>query len=86
MAYGFHDFAPRLQIKGRGIYGIPYRALRAAGIDNLLVAGMMITRDQGAHMSTINTVCCMGQGQAGGRPQSSARPGTARPASSRTRS
>ncbi len=66
MAYGFHDSAPRLQVKNGGTYGIPYRALRAAGIDNLLVAGMMITSDHRAHMSTRNTVSCMGQGQATG--------------------
>ncbi len=64
--YGFHDSAPRLQVRGGGAYGIPYRALRAAGIDNLLVAGMMITSGHDAHMSTRNTVCCMGQGQAAG--------------------
>jgi hypothetical protein len=66
MAYGFHDSAPRLQIKNGGSYGIPYRALRVAGIDNLLAAGMMITSNHDAHMSTRNTVCCMGQGQAAG--------------------
>jgi hypothetical protein len=66
MAYGFHDSAPRYQIANGGTYGIPYRALRAAKIDNLLVAGMMITSDHRAHMSTRNTVCCMGQGQAAG--------------------
>jgi len=66
MAYGFHDSAPRLQIKDGGTYGIPYRALRVAGIENLLAAGMMITSDHDAHMSTRNTVCCMGQGQAAG--------------------
>ena len=66
MAYGFHDSAPRLQIKDGGTYGIPYRALRPVGIDNLLVAGMLITSDHDAHMSTRNTVCCMGQGQAAG--------------------
>ena len=65
-AYGFHDSAPRLQIKNGGTYGIPYRALRVAGIENLLAAGMMITSDHRAHMSTRNTVCCMGQGQATG--------------------
>jgi len=64
--YGFHDSAPRLQIKGGGTYGIPYRALRPKGIDNLLVAGMMITTDHRAHMSTRNTVSCMAQGQATG--------------------
>jgi hypothetical protein len=66
MAYGFHDSAPRLQIKGGGTYGVPYRALRVAKIDNLLAAGMLITSDHRAHMSTRNTVCCMGQGQAAG--------------------
>jgi len=66
MAYGFHDFAPRLQIKGGRTYGIPYRALLITGFDNLFAAGMMITSDHDAHMSTRNTVCCMGQGQAAG--------------------
>jgi hypothetical protein len=66
MAYGFHDSAPRLQIKGGATYGIPYRSLRVAGIDNLLAAGMLITSNHDAHMSTRNTVCCMGQGQAAG--------------------
>jgi hypothetical protein len=66
MAYGFHDSAPRLQIANGGTYGIPYRALRVVGIDNLLATGMMITSDHDAHMSTRNTVACMGQGQAAG--------------------
>lgn len=66
MAYGFHDSAPRYQIKNGGTYGVPYKALRVKGIDNLLAAGMLITSDFQAHMSTRNTVCCMGQGQAAG--------------------
>lgn len=66
MAYGFHDSAPRYQIKDGGTYGIPYRALRVAGVQNLLAAGMLITSDHRAHMSTRNTVSCMGQGQATG--------------------
>jgi len=66
MAYGFHDNAPRLQVKNGGTYGIPYKALRVAGIENLLAAGMLITSNHDAHMSTRNTVCCMGQGQAAG--------------------
>jgi hypothetical protein len=66
MTYGFHDSAPRLQIRDGGTYGIPYKALRVAGIENLLAAGMMITSDHRAHMSTRNTVSCMGQGQASG--------------------
>lgn len=66
MNYGFHDCAPRLQIAGGGTYGVPYRALLASGPANLLCAGMLITSDWEAHMSTRNTVCCMGQGQAAG--------------------
>jgi hypothetical protein len=65
-AYGFHDMAPRFQVRNGGTYGIPYRALRVKGLDNLLAAGMMITSDFRAHMSTRNTVSCMAQGQATG--------------------
>ena len=66
LVYGFHDMAPRYTV-GRGeTYGIPYSALRVKGMDNLLAAGMLITSDRRAHMSTRNTVCCMGQGQAAG--------------------
>jgi hypothetical protein len=64
--YGFHDSAPRLQIKDGGTYGIPYRALCVKGINNLFVSGMMITSDHRAHMSTRNTVSSMAQGQATG--------------------
>jgi hypothetical protein len=64
--YGFHDNAPRFKVKNGGSYGIPYRALCVKGIDNLYVSGMMITSDHNAHMSTRNTVSCMGQGQASG--------------------
>ena len=64
--YGFHDSAPRYQVKNGGTYGVPYRALCVKGIDNLYVSGMMITSDQRAHMSTRNTVSCMAQGQATG--------------------
>jgi len=66
MVYGFHDSAPRFQVAGGGTYGVPYRALCVAKIENLLAAGMLITSDHRAHMSTRNTVCCMGQGQAAG--------------------
>jgi hypothetical protein len=66
MVYGFHDSAPRLQIKNGGTYGIPYKAHRVKGIENLLACGMMITSNHEAHMSTRNTVCCMGQGQGAG--------------------
>lgn len=64
--YGFHDCAPRIVIKNGGAYGIPYRALLPKHIENLLVAGRMITSDWEAHMSTRNTVSCMAQGQAVG--------------------
>jgi hypothetical protein len=64
--YGFHDMAPQFQVKNGGSYGIPYRALCVKGVENLYVSGMMITSDQNAHMSTRNTVSCMGQGQATG--------------------
>lgn len=64
--YGFHDSSPRYQVKDGGSYGIPYRALCVKNIINLYVSGMMITSDHRAHMSTRNTVSCMGQGQASG--------------------
>jgi len=66
MVYGFHDSAPRLQIANGGTYGIPYKALCVKGIENLYACGMMITSNHDAHMSTRNTVCCMGQGQGAG--------------------
>lgn len=47
-------------------YGMPYRALCVSGFDNLYAAGMLITSDKDAHMSTRNTVSCMSQGQATG--------------------
>ncbi len=64
--YGFHDCAPRIMIKNAGVYGIPYRALLPKGVENLLVAGRLISSDWEAHMSTRNTVSCMVQGQAVG--------------------
>lgn len=66
LSYGFHDSAPRLQIAGGGTYGIPYRGITVSGLENLYAVGMMITSDHDAHMSTRNTVSCMGQGEAAG--------------------
>jgi len=66
MSYGFHDCAPRLKIKNGGTYGVPFGALRVKDLKNLLASGMNITSAWEAHMSTRNTVCCMGQGQAAG--------------------
>lgn len=64
--YGFHDEAPKFQVKNGGTYGIPYRAIVPKKLENLFSIGMMITSDHDAHMSTRNTVSCMGQGQAAG--------------------
>ncbi|MDR1971961.1 MAG: FAD-dependent oxidoreductase [Treponema sp.] len=66
MLYGFHDMAPKLMIKNGAYYGIPYRAFIPKGIENLLVAGRLITSTYEAHMSTRNTVSCLAQGQAVG--------------------
>jgi hypothetical protein len=65
-SYGFHDSAPRIQIKDGKTYGFPYRAMLVKGIENLFAVGMMITSDHEAHMSTRNTVSCMAMGQAAG--------------------
>ena len=65
-AYGFHDEAPRFQIKNGSTYGFPLRAIQVTGCSNLYAIGMMITSDHDAHMSTRNTVSCMAQGQAAG--------------------
>jgi len=64
--YGFHDLAPRVQIKNGGSYGYPYRASCVKGIDNLFAIGMMVTSEHAAHMSTRNTVSCMAMGQSFG--------------------
>lgn len=64
--FGYHDSTPRIIIKDAGFYGIPYRALLPKGVENLLVAGRLITTDLVAHNSTRNTVACMAEGQAVG--------------------
>ncbi len=63
--FSYHDDG-RFKVKNGGTYGIPYRALLPKDIENLLVAGMLITSDRRAHQSTRNTVNCMCQGQAAG--------------------
>ena len=55
-----------MHVGGDGSYGIPLRALLVKDLDNLLAAGMMISTEYEAHMSTRNTVSCMAQGQAAG--------------------
>lgn len=57
---------PRDRVRDAGAYGIPYRALIPLGVDNLLVAGRMISVELPAHNSTRNTVCCLVCGQAAG--------------------
>ena len=53
-------------VKDAGSYGIPYRALIPKGLDNVLIAGRMMTVDLVAHNSTRNTVCCLVCGQSAG--------------------
>jgi len=57
---------PRDLVAGGGAYGIPYRCLLPRGLDNVLIAGRMMTVDTAAHNSTRNTVCCLACGQAAG--------------------
>ena len=53
-------------IKGGGWYGIPLRALIPQKIENLLVAGKMISSDWVVYMSTRLIGACFLQGQAAG--------------------
>jgi hypothetical protein len=57
---------PHDLVQDAGAYGIPYRSLLPLKVDNLLVAGRMISVDLPAHNSTRNTVCCLICGQAAG--------------------
>jgi len=63
--FGFID-NPKARVRDAGCYGIPYRALIPRGLDNVLIAGRMMTVDLVAHNSTRNTVCCLVCGQAAG--------------------
>ena len=63
--FGFIDNG-RYFVRDAGAYGIPYRALVPRGLDNVLIAGRMMTVDLVAHNSTRNTVCCLACGQAAG--------------------
>ena len=63
--YGFID-NHHFFVKEAGAYGIPYRALLPVGLDNVLIAGRMMTVETVAHNSTRNTVCCLICGQAAG--------------------
>jgi hypothetical protein len=57
---------PGYLVKDAGAYGIPYRALVPVGLDNVLIAGRMMSVDWIAHSSTRNTVACMIGGQGAG--------------------
>jgi hypothetical protein len=65
-SYGFHDMAPRYQIRDGKTYGLPYRSIVVKNLENLFAIGMIITSNREAHMSTRNTVSCMAMGQAAG--------------------
>lgn len=63
--YGFidnHDY----YVESNGSYGVPYRCLVPLEIDNLLIAGRMMSTDLIVHNSTRNTGLSMACGQAAG--------------------
>lgn len=65
---GFISFVDMSQwwIRNAGCYGIPYRAIVPLGVDNVLVAGRLIGRDEVVFQTLRNTVSCVEQGQAAG--------------------
>ena len=65
---GFVSFIdmPQWWVKNAGCYGIPYRAIVPLGVENVLVAGRMIGRDEVVFQTLRNTVSCVEQGQAAG--------------------
>ena len=63
--FGFIDNG-RYLVRDAGAYGIPYRALIPRGLDNVLIAGRMMSVELVAHNSTRNTACCLVCGQAAG--------------------
>ncbi len=56
----------RYLVRDAGAYDIPYRALLPKLLDNVLVAGRMMSVELVAHNSTRNTACCLVCGQAAG--------------------
>jgi hypothetical protein len=63
--FGFID-NPHASVAEAGAYGIPYRALIPKKLENVLIAGRMVSVDLVAHNSTRNTAACLVQGQAAG--------------------
>ena len=53
-------------VSDAGAYDLPYRALLPKGLDNVLVAGRMMSVEYVAHNSTRNTACCLVCGEAAG--------------------
>lgn len=64
--YGYNDLSPKATVNDGEWFGLPYRAIVPSKVDQLLVAGRLISSDYVAHMSTRNTVSCMLQGHAAG--------------------
>ncbi len=63
--FSFIDY-PNTFVQEAGAYAIPYRALIPRGVNNLLIAGRMMSVELKAHASTRNTVNCLICGQAAG--------------------
>lgn len=76
--FGFID-NPWDFVAEAGAYGFPYRALLPQGLDNVLIAGRMMTVDTRAHNSTRNTVACLVCGQAAGTAAAMAAKGEVAP-------
>lgn len=66
------DVSPRpkecdeIPLAKRAFFRVPYRSLVAKGIDNLLLAGRLISTTREAFGCTRVTVCCMATGEAAG--------------------
>jgi len=67
--FGYQDLTPigpEYVMQNKGFYGLPYRMILPKELQNVLVAGRMVSETFEAQMSTRNTLCCMIQGQAAG--------------------
>jgi hypothetical protein len=69
----------RYVVRDGGAYDIPYRALIPRGLDNVLVAGRMMSVELVAHNSTRNTACCLVCGEAAGAAAAMAAASSAAP-------
>ncbi len=64
--YPFPNECKDITPPGRAYFKVPYRSLVAKGIDNLLLAGRLISATREASGCTRPTVCCMVTGEAAG--------------------